>query len=94
MIGGPEGLRSLTNIKAIMVDRFPQLIQTGIPKVLDYPLRSLVHSWYVSGGHLYHILISPAANREFTSGLVGFLYTDGYRDRLRWLVQLAKAAGK
>ncbi|KAF7322608.1 Aldedh domain-containing protein [Mycena chlorophos] len=40
--GGPEGLRALTNVKAIMVDRFPHLIQTDIPKVLDYPIRSLV----------------------------------------------------
>jgi hypothetical protein len=46
--GGPEGLRSLTNPKAIIVDRLPWLIQTGIPKVLDYPVRSLVQSWYVS----------------------------------------------
>lgn len=44
--GGPEGLRSLTNPKAIVVDRFPRLVQTTIPKVLDYPLRSLYKSWY------------------------------------------------
>ncbi|KAF8638823.1 hypothetical protein AX17_001881 [Amanita inopinata Kibby_2008] len=43
--GGPEGLRSLTNTKAIIVDRFPSIIQTSIPKVLDYPLRSLYNSW-------------------------------------------------
>ncbi|PPR03524.1 hypothetical protein CVT24_007010 [Panaeolus cyanescens] len=48
--GGPEGLRSLTNPKAIIVDRWPSLIQTGIPPVLDYPLRSLSQSWeFVSG---------------------------------------------
>jgi hypothetical protein len=46
-VGGPEGLRALTNTKAIMVDRWPRLIQTGIPKVLDYPIRSLFHSWCV-----------------------------------------------
>jgi acyl-CoA reductase-like NAD-dependent aldehyde dehydrogenase len=45
--GGPEGLRSLTLTKAIMVDRWPSFIQTSIPKVLDYPMRSLVQSWYV-----------------------------------------------
>jgi delta 1-pyrroline-5-carboxylate dehydrogenase len=45
--GGPEGLRSLTLTKAIMTDRWPSLIQTSIPKVLDYPVRSLVQSWYV-----------------------------------------------
>ncbi|KAG6845706.1 hypothetical protein H0H87_004972 [Tephrocybe sp. NHM501043] len=46
--GGPEGLRSLTNVKAIMVDRWPALIQTGIPGILDYPVRSLVQSWEFS----------------------------------------------
>jgi len=48
--GGPEGLRALTNSKAIMVDRWPALIQTGIPKVLDYPIRSLYQSWEFSSG--------------------------------------------
>ncbi|KAF8162867.1 meiotic sister-chromatid recombination aldehyde dehydrogenase [Crassisporium funariophilum] len=48
--GGPEGLRSLTNPKAIIVDRWPSAIQTSIPKVLDYPLRSLYYSWeFVNG---------------------------------------------
>ncbi|RDB24175.1 hypothetical protein Hypma_008675 [Hypsizygus marmoreus] len=46
--GGPEGLRSLTNVKAIMIDRWPSVIQTSIPKVLDYPLRSLTQSWEFS----------------------------------------------
>lgn len=45
LVGGPEGLRSLTNTKAIMVDRWPSFIQTSIPKVLDYPMRSLYQSW-------------------------------------------------
>ncbi|KAF9009459.1 meiotic sister-chromatid recombination aldehyde dehydrogenase [Cyathus striatus] len=48
--GGPEGLRSLTNPKAIMIDRWPSFIQTSIPKVMDYPLRSLYHSWEFSAG--------------------------------------------
>ncbi|TDL28101.1 ALDH-like protein [Rickenella mellea] len=48
--GGPEGLRSLTNPKAIVVDRWPSFIQTGIPTVLDYPVGSLAASWdFVSG---------------------------------------------
>lgn len=48
--GGPEGLRSLTNPKAIIVDRWPWLVQTTIPKVVDYPVRSLINSWdFVSG---------------------------------------------
>ncbi|EAU88201.1 meiotic Sister-Chromatid recombination aldehyde dehydrogenase [Coprinopsis cinerea okayama7 len=44
--GGPEGLRSLTNPKAIITDRW--WIHTSIPKVLDYPLRSLSTSWEFS----------------------------------------------
>lgn len=48
--GGPEGLRALTNPKAIVTDRWPWLIQTGIPKPLDYPIRSLSQGWdFVSG---------------------------------------------
>ncbi|KAK0210283.1 meiotic sister-chromatid recombination aldehyde dehydrogenase [Desarmillaria ectypa] len=47
---GPEGLRSLTNPKAIMVDRWPALMQTSIPKVLDYPIRSLTTSWEFTAG--------------------------------------------
>jgi hypothetical protein len=46
--GGPEGLRGLTNPKAIVIDRWPSFVQTGIPKVMDYPVRSLVRSWYVT----------------------------------------------
>ncbi|KIK03813.1 hypothetical protein K443DRAFT_676473 [Laccaria amethystina LaAM-08-1] len=48
--GGPEGLRSLTNPKAIMVDRWPGLIQTSIPRVMDYPLRSIAYSWQFTSG--------------------------------------------
>jgi len=74
--GGPEGLRALTNVKAIMVDRWPALAQTDIPGVLDYPLRSLVSSW------------------EFVSGLVSFLYADGWRRRIAGLARLIRAARK
>lgn len=42
---GPEGLRGLCNSKAIVVDRWPWLVQTSIPRTLDYPIRSLVQSW-------------------------------------------------
>ncbi|KAK0474917.1 meiotic sister-chromatid recombination aldehyde dehydrogenase [Armillaria novae-zelandiae] len=73
---GPEGLRSLTNPKAIMVDRWPVFVQTSIPKVLDYPIRSLTTSW------------------EFTSGLVRFLYADGWRARFRGLITVIKASRK
>jgi len=48
--GGPEGLRALTNPKAVIIDRWPSFIQTSIPKVLDYPLRSLSNSWEFSSG--------------------------------------------
>ncbi|KAF5386922.1 hypothetical protein D9615_001926 [Tricholomella constricta] len=74
--GGPEGLRSLTNVKAVMMDRWPSFIQTSIPKVLDYPMRSLLQSW------------------EFSSGLIRFLYADGWRARIRGLLALIRAARK
>ncbi|KAJ6500530.1 meiotic sister-chromatid recombination aldehyde dehydrogenase [Mycena sanguinolenta] len=74
--GGPEGLRALTNVKAIMVDRWPALAETAIPKVLDYPLRSLVLSW------------------EFVSGLVTFLYADGWRRRIAGMWRLVRATRK
>ena len=45
LAGGPEGLRGLTNPKAIVVDRWPFLAQTSIPAPLDYPIRSLNNSW-------------------------------------------------
>jgi len=74
--GGPEGLRALTNPKAIMVDRWPALIQTDLPKVLDYPIRSLVVSW------------------EFVSGLVAFLYANGWRKRVAGLWRVIQASRK
>nr|BAV14024.1 aldehyde dehydrogenase [Pholiota microspora] len=74
--GGPEGLRSLTNPKAIIIDKWPSLIQTSIPKVLDYPLRSLYNSW------------------EFSSGLVRFLYGDGWRTKIGGLFGVISAARK
>ncbi|KAI0322987.1 meiotic sister-chromatid recombination aldehyde dehydrogenase [Amylostereum chailletii] len=54
--GGPEGLRGLTNPKAVIVDRWPWLFQTSIPRPLDYPIRSPPQAWqFVSGliGFLY-----------------------------------------
>jgi len=74
--GGPEGLRSLTYPKAIVSDRFPTLIQTSIPKVLDYPLGSLSHSW------------------NFLANLIRFLYADGWRTRIRSLVEVSRLANK
>ncbi|CAG8687373.1 5064_t:CDS:2, partial [Racocetra fulgida] len=36
--GGVEGLRQQCLMKSITLDRFPWLIQTSIPKMLDYPV--------------------------------------------------------
>ncbi|PGH12779.1 hypothetical protein AJ80_06603 [Polytolypa hystricis UAMH7299] len=36
--GGAEGLRNLSNLKAVCVDRYP-LIQTKIPPAVDYPIQ-------------------------------------------------------
>ncbi|KAI9462933.1 Aldedh-domain-containing protein [Russula earlei] len=48
--GGPEGLRSLTNPKAVVVDRWPWLVQTSIPRPLDYPIRSGAQAWDIASG--------------------------------------------
>ncbi|KAI0081058.1 meiotic sister-chromatid recombination aldehyde dehydrogenase [Panus rudis PR-1116 ss-1] len=72
--GGPEGLRSLTNPKVIITDRWPWLVQTTIPKVMDYPIPSVTQSW------------------AFVSGLIGFMYGDGWRKRIRYLIQLVNAS--
>ncbi|KAM5536033.1 hypothetical protein V8D89_010291 [Ganoderma adspersum] len=74
--GGPEGLRALTNTKAIVYDRWGWAIQTTIPAVLDYPVRSVTQSW------------------DFISGLVGFLYADGWRTRIDALTKLIRASGR
>ncbi|KAI0275120.1 meiotic sister-chromatid recombination aldehyde dehydrogenase [Gloeopeniophorella convolvens] len=49
-LGGPEGLRSLTNAKAVVFDRFPWLVQTSIPWPLDYPIRSSTQAWAAASG--------------------------------------------
>ncbi|GFF75138.1 putative aldehyde dehydrogenase-like protein C21C3 [Aspergillus lentulus] len=36
---GEEGLRAVSNIKAICVDRFPRLMATRIPPRVDYPIQ-------------------------------------------------------
>lgn len=56
-VGGPEGLRSLTNPKVLIVDKFPSFIQTSIPSALDYPVRSLVQSWCVLTPIYYLLLL-------------------------------------
>ncbi|KAF9820013.1 hypothetical protein IEO21_01675 [Rhodonia placenta] len=76
--GGPEGLRALTNPKAIVVDRMAWAVQTTIPKPVDYPIASIRQSW----------------QREFVSGLVGFVYGDSWRARIDSLVRLVQASGR
>lgn len=76
-----------------MVDRFPSLAQTSIPKVLDYPIRSLGLSWYV-GKSVFIMLTDKVLSRDFTSGLVRFLYADGWRARIRGLINLIQATRK
>lgn len=66
--GGPEGLRSLTNPKAIVSDCWPSIMQTAIPKVLDYPVRSLVRSWDFISGLI--ILLYADTYRARFNGLV------------------------
>lgn len=47
---GAEGLRAVCNLKAVAVDLFPRLIGTGIPPVVDYPIRDAERGWgFVKG---------------------------------------------
>ncbi|KAF9154309.1 Meiotic Sister-Chromatid recombination aldehyde dehydrogenase [Mortierella sp. AD011] len=39
--GGPEGLRSVCHQRSITVDRWPMLIQTFLPPVLQYPMNNV-----------------------------------------------------
>ncbi|KAF9359555.1 Meiotic Sister-Chromatid recombination aldehyde dehydrogenase [Mortierella sp. NVP85] len=39
--GGPEGLQAVCNQKSITVDRWPSLIQTFLPPVLQYPMHNV-----------------------------------------------------
>ncbi|KAG0311526.1 Meiotic Sister-Chromatid recombination aldehyde dehydrogenase [Dissophora globulifera] len=39
--GGPEGLRAVCHQKSITVDRWPMLIQTFLPPVLQYPMNNV-----------------------------------------------------
>lgn len=48
--GGEEGLRSICNTKAVCRDRFPGLIGTSIPGVLDYPIKSGKKAWETCKG--------------------------------------------
>lgn len=48
--GGEEGLRSISNTKAVCRDRFPGLISTSIPPALDYPIEGARRAWEVCRG--------------------------------------------
>jgi len=39
--GGPEGLRAVCHQKAVTMDRWPSLIQTFLPPVLQYPMNNV-----------------------------------------------------
>jgi hypothetical protein len=47
---GREGLRGLCNAKAVTVDRFHGYVQTGIPPLLAYPIKSGEGAWKFVGG--------------------------------------------
>lgn len=84
-------MRSLTNRKAVVVDRWPWLLQTNIPRPLDYPIRSHAQAWWVLdlfcefNGSFEHIC------RDVASGIVGALYADGWRESFESLQRLINA---
>lgn len=49
---GEEGMRAVCNIKAVCEDRFPRLINTSIPPVVDYPIRDGNKGWRFTKGNL------------------------------------------
>lgn len=93
ILGGPEGLRALTNPKAIIYDRWPWLFQTAIPKPLDYPIRSPLKAWWVLlislMTHIHQIFLETY--RDVASGIVGALYADGWRQSFESLQRLINA---
>jgi hypothetical protein len=93
ILGGPEGLRALTNPKVIIYDRWPWLFQTAIPKPLDYPIRSPLQAWCV----LLIFLVTHVKQklwkryRDVASGIVGALYADGWRQSFESLQRFVNA---
>ena len=81
-------------MKAVIVDRWPAFIQTGIPSVLDYPIRSLVASWSVSfqNDDIFGINVTLVYVRDFVSGLIAFVYANTWYERLRGLGGLISAS--
>jgi hypothetical protein len=95
--GGPEGLRALTAPKAIIVDRWPWLIQTSIPAALDYPVRSISKSWCVFMSLCYEprnerkLMCLVTVGREFVSGLTSLFFGDSYRAQFDGLLRVLGA---
>ncbi|KAL7562428.1 hypothetical protein ACA910_020570 [Epithemia clementina (nom. ined.)] len=53
--GGPEGLQALCLERSILIDTFPLLAQTGIPKTLDYPIHPVRGMGFAQGIiHLFY----------------------------------------
>lgn len=68
---GPEGLRSLCNLKAVTEDRFHGWIQTGIPPLLAYPIKSGRGAWTFVNG-LVRLVYGRDA-RDRVSGIWGLV---------------------
>ncbi|GJN93952.1 hypothetical protein Rhopal_007012-T1 [Rhodotorula paludigena] len=68
---GPEGLRSLCNLKAVTEDRFHGWIQTGIPPLLAYPIKSGRGAWSFVNG-LVRLMYGRDA-RDRASGVWGLV---------------------
>ncbi|KAK7723329.1 Meiotic Sister-Chromatid recombination aldehyde dehydrogenase [Botryosphaeria dothidea] len=47
---GEEGLRGLCNTKAVCRDRFPGIVETGIPPELQVPIGNAARAWEVAKG--------------------------------------------
>ncbi|PWW78831.1 ALDH-like protein [Tuber magnatum] len=47
---GVEGMRAVCNVKAVCEDRFPRLMSTAIPPVVDYPIGDGNRGWRFTKG--------------------------------------------
>ncbi|KAF8936462.1 Aldehyde/histidinol dehydrogenase [Dissophora ornata] len=65
--GGPEGLRAVCHQKSITMDRWPMLIQTFLPPVLQYPMRN-VRDAIVVTRDLVNIIYAGWMNRAMSVG--------------------------
>lgn len=67
--GGPEGLRSLCNVKAITEDRLHGWVQTSIPGPLTYPVKQASKSWRFIES-MIDLMYAPSMSRRI-AGLFG-----------------------